>query len=71
MRATLDLDDGLLAEAMRLTRSRTKGEAVERALREMVARHAQRALRDLVGRDLLDPGYDVRTVRAGTDSDTR
>lgn len=64
MRTNIVLDDELVAEAMRVTRARTKKEVVERALRELVAHHAQRALRDLVGQELIDPDYDVRAVRA-------
>lgn len=69
MRTNIVLDDALVAEAMRVTRARTKKAVVERALRELVARHAQRALRDLVGQDLLDPDYDVRAVRAAMTRD--
>ena len=69
MRTNIVLDDQLIEEAMRLTRVRTKREIVDRALRELVARQHQRALRDLVGRDLLDPDYDVRAVRAGMKRD--
>lgn len=69
MRTNIVLDDQLIEEAMRLTRVRTKREIVDRALRELVARQHQRALRDLVGRDLLDPDYDVSEVRAGMKRD--
>lgn len=67
MRTNIDLDDGLVAEAMRLTGTRTKKEVVDRALRELVARNSQRALRGLVGRDLIDPTYDARAVRTAMD----
>lgn len=69
MRTNIVLNDQLIEEAMRLTQARTKKEVVDRALRELVARHRQRALRELVGRDLLDAGYDVRAVRAGMNRD--
>lgn len=69
MRTNIVLDDDLVEEAMRLTQARTKKDVVDRALRELVARHRQRVLRDLVGRDLIDPGYDVRAVRAGMNRD--
>ena len=65
MRTNIVLDDQLVSEAMRLTHAQTKKEVVDRALRELVARHRQRALRDLVGRELIGPDYDVRAVRAG------
>lgn len=37
MRTNIVLDDCLVKEAMRLTKSRTKREVVDRALRELVA----------------------------------
>jgi len=64
MRTNIVLNDPLVEEAMRVTQARSKREVVELALRELVARRRQRALRDLVGRDLIDPDYDVRAVRA-------
>lgn len=69
MRTNIVLDEKLVAEAMRVTQARSKKEVVDRALRELVARHAQRALRNLVGQDLIDPDYDVRAVRAGMNRD--
>jgi Arc/MetJ family transcription regulator len=69
MRTNIVLDDVVIEEAMRLTGARTKKEVVDRALRDLIARHRQRALRDLVGRDLIDPDYDVRAVRAGMSRD--
>lgn len=69
MRTNIVLDDALIEEAMRLTQAHTKKEVVNHALRELVARHRQRALRDLVGRDLIDPDYDVGAVRAGMNRD--
>lgn len=69
MRTNIVLNDQLIEEAMRLTQARTKKEVVERALRELVAHCHQRALRNLVGRDLIDPDYDVRAVRAGMNRD--
>jgi len=64
MRTNIVLNDQLIAEAMRVTQAQSKKEVVDLALRELVARRAQRALRELVGQDLIDPDYDVRAVRA-------
>ncbi len=63
MRTNIVLDDRVVEEAMKLTAVRTKREVVDLALRELVARRRQRSLRDLVGRDLIDPDYDVQRVR--------
>lgn len=45
MRTNIDIDDALMAEAMEATGARTKKEAVERALRQVV--RAGRQLRAL------------------------
>jgi len=66
MRTNIVLDDRLVAEAMRLTKARSKREAVHLALRDLVNRHRRKNVLDLVGEDLIAPEYDVRSVRAGT-----
>ena len=50
-RTNIVLDDDLIRRAMRVSGDKTKREAVDRALREMVARRpVYRALRKLRGR---------------------
>jgi len=71
MRTNIVLDDELVAAAMRASGARTKREVVELALQELVARHRQRNLKRLVGRDLIDPSYDVRRVRRDMGRGTR
>ena len=63
MRTNIVLDDRMIGEAMRLTAAWTKREVVELALRELVTRHHRRSLRGLVGRNLINPDYDVLQVR--------
>jgi Arc/MetJ family transcription regulator len=63
MRTNIVLDDRLVQEAFALSGARSKREVVDLALRQMVARHRQRSLKSLVGRDLIAPDYDVRAVR--------
>jgi len=63
MRTNIVLDDKLMAEAMRVSSAKTKREVVDIALRQLVARHRQRKLKQLVGRDLIEPTYDVRQTR--------
>jgi Arc/MetJ family transcription regulator len=48
---------------MRLSKTRTKREAVDHALREFVARKKQRDVLALIGKDMIAPDYDVRAVR--------
>jgi len=50
MRTNIDIDDELLAEAMKATGQKTKKATVEEALREIVRLNRQRqALKDLEG----------------------
>ncbi len=63
MRTNIVLDPKLIKEAMRLSKVRTKREAVDVALREFVARGKQRDILALLDKELIAPDYDVRTVR--------
>jgi len=50
MRTNIEIDDRLMREVLRLTGMRTKREAVDFALREVVARHEQLGVLKLRGR---------------------
>ena len=50
MRTNIEIDDDLMTEARRLTGVKTKREAVDLALRELVARHRRVGILDLRGR---------------------
>jgi Arc/MetJ family transcription regulator len=56
MRTTIDVDDHLLAEAMRKSGAKTKKAAVEAGLRLLVQTHAQSGIRRLRGKVQWD-GY--------------
>lgn len=71
MRTNIVLDDELVAEAMRLTRAKTKREVVDLALREIIALRKRKNILDLVEQDLIAPDYDVRAVRANMGRGTR
>lgn len=71
MRTNIVLDDRLIAEAMKLTKARSKREAVDLALRELVYRRRRKNVLDLVGSDLIASDYDVRAVRAGMSRGSR
>jgi Arc/MetJ family transcription regulator len=71
MRTNIVLDDRLVREAMRLSKVRTKREAVDVALREYVARGKQRDILELIDDELIAPDYDVRAVRRRMASDPR
>jgi len=50
MRTNVEIDDAVMAEVQRLTGVRTKREAVDLALRELVARHRRIGILDLRGK---------------------
>ncbi len=64
MLTNIDIDEALVAEVMKLSGARTKREAVDRALREMLARAKRPRLRDVWGRATEEtywPDYDPKT----------
>lgn len=63
MATNLDLDNGLVEEAKRLGKHRTKREAVNEALAEYIARRKRRKVLDLFGRMDWDPEYDYKAER--------
>ncbi len=59
-RTTIVLDDGLIKRAMQVSGAKSRREAVDRALREMVARGSvYRALRKLKGKMPWDGDVDA------------
>jgi len=50
MRTNIDIDDSVLKEVQRLTGAKTKREAVDLALRELVARYRRLGLLRLKGK---------------------
>ena len=64
MITNIDIDDDLVAEAMKVSGARTKREVVDRALRDLVARANRPRLREVWGRATEDtywPDYDPKT----------
>jgi hypothetical protein len=64
MLTNIDIDEALIAEAMKVSGARTKREVVDRALRDMVARSKRPRIRDLWGRATENtywPDYDPKT----------
>lgn len=59
MRTNIDIDDGVLKEVQRLTGAKTKREAVDLALRELVARHRRLGLLKLRGKVRWEGDLDV------------
>jgi Arc/MetJ family transcription regulator len=50
MRTNIDIDDKLMAEAMKFTKARTKKEAVSIALEDIVRRYKQLGVLELRGK---------------------
>jgi Arc/MetJ family transcription regulator len=51
MKTTINIDDTLLEDAIKASGSKTKTEAVERGLKELVAVHKRRDLSVLFGKE--------------------
>ena len=64
MRTNIDLDDELVRKAFRYTDVKTKKELVHLALKEFVARHSRRDVRELRGTVGIRPDYDYKRLRA-------
>ena len=60
MITNIDIDEDLVAEAMKVSGARTKREVVDRALRDMVARARRPRFRDFYGIGDIDPAYDPK-----------
>jgi hypothetical protein len=61
MRTNIELDDKLLAKAMKKTGARTKREAIHIALRELVREPPDYSgILGLFGKGVIDPDYDPK-----------
>jgi Arc/MetJ family transcription regulator len=58
MRTNIDIDDGLMRQAMRTTGARTKRAAVEEGLRLLIRTRGQRSIRRLRGNVAWDGDLD-------------
>lgn len=63
MRTNIEIDDGLMAQAMRITGKRTKRETVDEALKRLVRLEQQRAIRGLWGIGWEGDLDDMRTSK--------
>ncbi len=61
MRTNIDIDDELMAAAMKATKARTKKEAVVIALEDVVRRNKQLGILKLVGK--IDGDWDIDAWR--------
>jgi Arc/MetJ family transcription regulator len=63
MIANLDIDNGLIQEALSLAELKTEKAVVEEALREYIERRNQIKIFDLFGTVEYDPDYDPKQQR--------
>ena len=63
MRTNIELDEELVETAFRYAPVKTKKELVDLALREFVASHQRKDLRELKGTGGIRPDYDHRELR--------
>lgn len=63
MRTNIELDDDLVAEAMKLSGAKTKKDLVHMALQEFIQRKKRKDLLDLVGKFEFDPNFDYKAAR--------
>ena len=65
MRTNIVLDESLVKEAMRLSRTKTKKELVNQALKEFVENRKRLNLMDLAGKIELAKEYNYKALRIG------
>jgi Arc/MetJ family transcription regulator len=63
MRATIELDDDLVREALAVTGARTKTEVIHLALEELVRSRRKKNLADLSGRIRFRRRFDSKSLR--------
>ena len=65
MRTNIVLDESLVKEAMRLSRTKTKKELVNQALKEFVENRKRLNLMDLEGKIEFAKDYNYKALRVG------
>jgi Arc/MetJ family transcription regulator len=63
MRTNIELDDALVAEALKLTGAKTKREVIHLALQALIKKLKKKDLLDLAGKIDFVPGFDHKKVR--------
>lgn len=63
MRTTLDLDEKLLKEAIKITGIKSKTELVNKCLKDEIMEHKKKMLLSLRNSGIIDDDYDVIELR--------
>ena len=65
MRTNVDLDEKLVGEALRLSRTKTKKGIIHEALKEFIENRKRHNLLDLAGKIKFAENYDYKAMRKG------
>lgn len=65
MRTNIVLDDKLVQQAFHYAGVTTKRELIDLALKEFVANHSRRDIRELRGKVSISDDYDYKSLRRG------
>ena len=65
MRTNVVLNDQLVSRAFRCSKIKTKKQLIDTALREFVAHHSRKDLKELKGKIHILKDYDYKALRAG------
>jgi hypothetical protein len=71
MRTNIEIDDKLMAKAMKLSRLKTKKAVVEAALQTLVRSRAQEGIWKYFGKVPFWDGYDYKAMRGETPEELR
>lgn len=66
MRTNVVLDDALIEEALKYSEAKTKKDVIDEALREFVANHRRKDMRELRGKIAFHEDYDYKALRRGS-----
>jgi len=64
MRTNIVIDDQLMEEALKLSKTKTKKELIRKALEEFIQNRKRLNLKDIKGKIQFDEGYDYKKMRS-------
>ncbi len=64
MRTNIVIDDQLMEEALKLSKTKTKKELIKKALEEFIQNRRRLNLKDIKGKIQFEEGYDYKKMRS-------
>ena len=64
MRTNIVIDDPLMEEALKLSKTKTKKELIKKALEEFIQNRRRLNLKDIKGKIQFEEGYDHKKMRS-------